>query len=90
MINRPKNLVYEEVGGLDSSKTYKDLLYGDVHERLRAILSISQHDDLYFAQDVCLKYARHDDPDVRNISIIGLGHVARTHGAIDIGPYGNW
>ncbi|GLS40603.1 hypothetical protein GCM10010869_62000 [Mesorhizobium tianshanense] len=85
MIDDPENLVYEGVRDLDSSKTYKDLLYGDVHEQVQAILSISQHDDWYFAQDVCLKYPRHPNPDVRNISIIGLSHVARIHRAIEIG-----
>ncbi|CAN7699631.1 hypothetical protein [Mesorhizobium sp. LjNodule214] len=79
MIDDPKNPVYEGVRDLE------DLLYGDVHEQVRAILSISQHDDWCFAQDVCLKYARDPNPDVRNISIVGLGHIARIHGAIEIG-----
>ncbi|BAV52368.1 Uncharacterized protein MLTONO_7466 [Mesorhizobium loti] len=85
MIEDTESLVYEAVRGLDSSKTYKDLLSGDVEEQIRAILSISWHDDWRFAQDVCFKYARSSDPDVRRISITGLGHIARIHAAIDLG-----
>ncbi|WP_033838261.1 hypothetical protein [Mesorhizobium loti] len=81
----PKTLVYEDVRDLDRSQTYKDLLQGDVMDRVRAILSISQQDDWHFAQDVCFKYARSPDPDIRNISITGLGHIARIHGAINMG-----
>ena len=80
----PKNLVYEEVSDLDRSQTYKDLLYGNADEQVRAVLSISQQ-DWHFAQDVCFKYARCPDPNVRRISITGLGHIARIHGAIDMG-----
>ena len=80
----PEDLVFEGVRHLDSSKTYKDLLSDNVEEQIRAILSISWNDDWYFAQDVCFKYARHHNSHVRDISIIGLGHVARIHGAIDI------
>ncbi|MEZ2332365.1 hypothetical protein AB6802_21810 [Mesorhizobium sp. RCC_202] len=85
MSGETENLAYEAVRDLDSSQTYKDLLSDDVGEQIRAIVSISWHDDWCLAQDVCLKYARHADPSVRNISIIGLGHIARIHGAIDIG-----
>ena len=85
LIEDTENLVYEGGRDLDSSKTYKDLLSDDVEEQIRAILSISQHDDWHFAQAVCFKYGRHPNPDVRNISVLGLGHVARIHGAIDIG-----
>ncbi|WP_217570308.1 hypothetical protein [Mesorhizobium sp. GbtcB19] len=84
MISDTENLVYEAVRDLDSSQTYKDLLSDDVGEQIRAILSISWHDDWRFAQDVCFKYARHGNPDVRNISIAGLGHIARIHGAIEV------
>jgi hypothetical protein len=84
LIGDPKNFVYEGVRDLDSSQTYKDLIHGDVDEQVRAILSISWYDDWSFAQDVCFKYGRHPDPAVRNISIIGLGNVARTHGAINM------
>jgi hypothetical protein len=78
-------LVYEAVRELYRSGTYKSLLFGDTEEQVRAILSISWHDDWRFAQDVCFEYARHADPAVRNIAIIGLGHIARIHGAIEIG-----
>jgi hypothetical protein len=85
LINDPENLVFESVRAIDNSKIYRDLLADDADEQIRAILSISWDDDWYFAQDVCLSYARSSDPDVRNISIVGLGHVARIHGAINIG-----
>ena len=84
MIEDSENLVYEMVRVLDNSKTYKDLLCDDVEERTRAILSISWQDNWHFAQAVCLKYARSPDPDIRRISITGLGHIARIHGAIDV------
>jgi hypothetical protein len=85
LIGGTENLAYERARDLDSSQTYKDLLSDDVGEQVRAILTISWHDDWRFAQAVCFKYARHWNPYVRNISIVGLGHVARIHGAIDIG-----
>ena len=85
MIEDTESLVYEAVRDLDGSKTYKDLLSDDVEEQIKAILTISWHDDWRFAQDVCFKYARHTDPSVRHIAIVGLGHIARIHGAIEIG-----
>jgi hypothetical protein len=78
------NFVYEAVKPLDRSSTYKLLLSDDVGAIVRAILTISWHDDWRFAQDVCLKFARHDTPDVSRISIVGLAHIARVHRMIDL------
>ncbi|RAZ88458.1 hypothetical protein DPM33_23295 [Mesorhizobium hawassense] len=84
-MNKRATLVYEGVKELDRSRTYKSLLSGETGEQIRAILTISWHDDWRFAQDVCFKYARHTDYSVRNIAIVGIGHIARIHGAIEIG-----
>ena len=81
----PKTLVYEDVRDLNRSQMYKDLLQGDAGDQVQALLSISQQDDWHFAQDVCFKYARSLYPDIRRISITGLGHIARIHGAINMG-----
>lgn len=78
-------LIYEEVSQLDPSTTYKDLLDDDPERIGQAILSISLHDDWNFAQDVCFKFAYHDELWVRRNSITGLGHIARIHGTIDLG-----
>ena len=78
------NLIYEAVEPLDWSKTYKSLLSDDIEAMVRAVLTISWQDDWQYAQDVCFKFARHNDPDVSRISVIGLGHIARIHGMIDL------
>ncbi|ODT14521.1 MAG: hypothetical protein ABS57_15605 [Mesorhizobium sp. SCN 65-12] len=78
-------LVYEGVREFDRSRTYASLLSDDIPEQIRAILSISWHDDWRLAQDVCFKFAHHADHSVRDIAITGIGHIARIHGAVEIG-----
>lgn len=77
-------LVYEAVGELNAA-TYDDLSSHDSERVIRAILSISWYEEWNLAQDVCFDFADSDDHWVRKVSITGLGHIARIHGAIDLG-----
>ena len=79
------DLRYEAVRDLDASQTYTDLRSSDVDLVSRAILTISWHEEWTSAQETCLEFARHEEYWIRKNSITGLGHIARIHGAIDIG-----
>jgi hypothetical protein len=57
----------------------------DVDLVSRAILTISWHDKWGSAQEVCLEFARSEKYWIRRNAVAGLGHIARIHGAIDVG-----
>jgi hypothetical protein len=52
---------------------------GDPTELLYAPIVVSMDPpDCRWAQDVCVRLARHPDPTVRGNAILGFGHLART------------
>jgi len=49
------------------------------------LLSLALYaDDWKFAQDICTKYSRHKDENVRGIAILCFGHIARLHRKLDL------
>ena len=57
---------------------------GDPSELLYAPIVVSMDPpDCQWAQDVCVRLARHPDPTVRGNAILGFGHLARTCRRLD-------
>lgn len=53
-------------------------------ELLYAVLSAALYaEDGSWAQTVCLRLARHPDPNVRGNALLGFAHIARLHRALD-------
>ena len=51
---------------------------------LRIVVGVSMYDDNQeYAQDLCLRLSRHSHFNVRGNAILGFGHIARVHGALD-------
>jgi hypothetical protein len=63
-----------------------EALQKDDTEVLRsAVVSVSLYsDDQEFAEHLCQTLAIHDDPIIRGNAILGLGHLARKHGSLDL------
>ncbi|MEK4733064.1 hypothetical protein [Paenibacillus sp. FSL L8-0641] len=63
----------------------KDILTRREVEKLIYLpLSVGMyHHNWKFAQDICLKSAQHDNPNVRANSVLGLEHIARTKKQLD-------
>lgn len=60
------------------------LAEGDKSELLLLSLSVGESfPDWKFAQDVCLKLAEDQEPDVRANACLGLAYVARTKGRLE-------
>jgi hypothetical protein len=80
-----EELIYEEVPTMSAREIEVALRGNDVDRACDAVLSAA----LYFgdwrdAQRVCLKSLGHSSDVVKRSAIIGLGHIVRIHGSIDI------
>lgn len=77
-------MMYELIKPIDKSRAKKLLASDDRVVICRTLVSVAMfEDDRAWAQALCLKFARHKDSSVRGVAAIGLGHIARVHGAID-------
>jgi hypothetical protein len=57
---------------------------GDPSQLLYAPITVSLNPpDCVWAQAICVRLARHPDPNVRGNAICGFGHLARTCGSLD-------
>ena len=60
------------------------ILINDPEELLYAVLSAALYaDDSEWAEDICLRLSSHEHFNVRGNAVLGLGHIARIHGALD-------
>lgn len=75
---------YEQIEPIDRNQA-ETLLAGNGREAIcRTLVSVATFEsDRHWAQNQCLKFARHDDPFVRGVAATCLGHLARIHGVID-------
>lgn len=70
--------------GWDEAQVEAVLARGDPAELLYAPIVVSlDPPDCAWAQDICLRLAAHADAQTRANAILGLGHLARTCGALD-------
>jgi hypothetical protein len=69
----PREVAVEQLGSADSVA------------RMDALLSLALYDpDGEFAQDRCLALLHDSDRDVVATAILGLAHIARLHGSLDL------
>ena len=75
---------YEEIRDLSPREVAAILRCDDPDELLYVPISVGLNaDDLGWAQEVCVGLATHLDERVRGNALLGLGHLARVHGALD-------
>ena len=57
----------------------------DIAELCNAMVSVAFYEkDWHWAQDRFLSFINHDEPQVRGLAAICLGHLARIHGVLDL------
>lgn len=61
------------------------ILAGDNRTAMvRTLIAVSMDPpDLDWAQEICIRFARHEDDTLRGNAILGFGHIARVLGALD-------
>ena len=75
---------YEEIPKMSRAEIEEAIARDQPPELSLAVVSASLYsDDLEWAQELCLRLARHKDVLVRGSAILGLGHLARLHGRLD-------
>jgi hypothetical protein len=83
MVEKPK-LVYEPISQLSQDQIEECITRNDPHELLHAVLSAALYaEDQDFAEQVCLKLARHEHFNVRGNALLGFAHIARIHGKLN-------
>jgi hypothetical protein len=77
-------LKYEEPAEWSRAKVQRALEGDDPEALLRAVIAVSMHeDDWRYAQDLCVRLARHPHFNVRGNAVLGFGHIARIHRRLD-------
>ncbi len=57
----------------------------DPHARIDGILSLALYDpDWKFVQDLCLELLHDSDVDIVATAVLGLGHLGRIHGHLEL------
>lgn len=80
----PENRKYEPIPPLDRKAVEAAIGRNDPEELLHAVLSAALHaDDPAWAQEICLRLASHENFNVRGNAVLGFGHLARLHQALD-------
>lgn len=77
---------YEEIPRLTTAQVELAISRNQPDELLVAVLSAALYaDDRRWAEDVCVRLASHEDPDVRGKAVLGFGHIARINGTLSEG-----
>jgi hypothetical protein len=75
---------YEEIDPIPRDQAETMLANGTSEDKTRALLSVALNgEDRTWVQQWCLDLLESDDPQVRRIAVVCLGHLARIHGEID-------
>ena len=75
---------YEQIEPIGKVQARKLLAADDREAICRTLVSVAMFEsDRRWAQDQCLKFAKHSDSFVRGVAATCLGHLARIHGVID-------
>jgi hypothetical protein len=76
----PEQMTYESIPVFSRVDVEGALLRDKPDELLYAVLSAALYGkDFAWAQDVCLRLAKHPDRRVRGNAMLGFGHLARLH-----------
>ncbi len=75
---------YESIPEMTRAEIASAIERGDPSELLYVVLAAALHDpDSTWAEDLCLRFARHRHFNVRGNALLGLGHIARRHRRLD-------
>jgi hypothetical protein len=75
---------YEAIKPRSKDEVESSVSWDDVNELPRAVISAALYaDDPTWAEDVCLRLAKHEHSNVRGNAVLGFGHIARTHRRLD-------
>jgi uncharacterized protein YbjT (DUF2867 family) len=76
---------YEPIDPMSREAVDAALRRAKPEELLRVVLAVALHsEDPAWATEVCLRLARHQHFNVRGNAILGLGHLARRFGRLDL------
>lgn len=76
---------HEEIREYSPAEVLAVIKRGDVEQLSRAVVGVALHvSDSNYAEDLCVRLAVHDNSNVRGNAILGLGHLARRFGQLNI------
>lgn len=76
--------IYKHVEEYSDQEIIEILDRQEVEELKYLSLSVGMyHHNWKYAQDICLKLAQHENPNIRANAILGIAHVARTKRKLD-------
>lgn len=76
---------YEEPARLSVAQIEDAMAGNDIDRACSAIIGASLYlQDWRLSQGICLKAIGMDDKDLKRCGLIGLGHVVRIHGEVDV------
>lgn len=79
------DLIYHEVLPISRDDAEIALTSNDERRIADALVSLAYHDpDWKWVQDICLDFVQSPFPDIRHLSIICLGHLARIHETLEM------
>jgi hypothetical protein len=79
-----RQFFYEPIPEMEKNEIEVAINRNNPEELLYAVLSAALYaEDWQWAQDVCLRLAKHEHYNVRGNAILGFGHIARIHGKLD-------
>lgn len=74
---------YEAIEPYERTEIEAAVQRNDPSELLKVVLSVALHEeDREFAEAFCLRFAHHENFNVRGNAILGFGHIARLHGQL--------
>jgi len=77
---------YEPIEPQSKDEIESAILRNDPNELLYAVLAAALHsDDPNWAEEICLRLAKHEHFNVRGNAILGFGHIARIHQLLNEG-----
>ena len=76
---------YEDAPALSREQAESMMDSGSADDKIRALLSVTLNgEDRRWVEQRCLDFLDGEDPSVRRIAVICLGHLARIHGELDL------
>jgi hypothetical protein len=76
---------FEQPGSYEHEDVLAALKRDEPEVLQRLVVGVALNDEDYdFADQVCVRLARHKDPTVRGNAILGFGHLARRFGCVSV------
>ena len=74
---------YERIEQQSKAEVESAILRDNSDELVYAVLSAALYaEDAFWAENVCVRLAAHENENVRGNAILGFGHIARIHGQL--------